>query len=304
MYDFYEEKISLAKEILSKAGLPYISEHLDEIEEWNLLGSSPKTLLSGLPMRVLKCMDSIDGISVLKNENSRVLLGELYKKSIISFDRKWNRSQCLFWAECQESVLPPKINKDFIRILELLKGFPNESNYTQFKEYLFMREEIRWYMDLPLIPKKDDFAETVKKAELIFNCILYEDMINHLLSEQVHKVKEFYEFEDEQYQVVLLKSLKDFLNESNIQKNCVWSYIPGACTGDTTILALRRKDQKDIPYVTIEIQGIPGENLVLLQVKGKYNKEICDSLKDWVSDYCDERGIETYDCDDLFCTVL
>lgn len=36
----------------------------------------------------------------------------------------------------------------------------------------------------------------------------------------------------------------------------------------------------------------------------KDNQEVSDSVKDWVFNYCEERGIETYECDDLFCTVL
>lgn len=304
MYDFYEEKISLAKEILSKAELPYISDHLEKIEGWNLIGSTPKTILSGLSMKVLRCMDSEGGIDVLQSESSRVLLGELYKMSISSFDSKWNRSQCLFWLDYQENVLKPEINKDIIRILDQLKRFAKESDYTQFKQYLEIRAEIRNFVDLPLIPKEDDFNETVEKARFIYECILHEDIVNYLLSEQVHKVREFYEFEDEAYQITLLKSLNDFLNESSEQKNCLWSYIPLACSGYTTILVLRRKNQNHVPYVTIEVQGNSKENPVLLQVKGKFNQEVSDSVKDWLFDYCEERGIETYECDDLFYTVF
>ena len=304
MYDFYEEKIALAREILSKAGLTYISEHLGRIEDWNLIGTSPKTMFSGLPMKVLRCLNSKDGIAVLQSEDSRVLLRELHKKSIASFNEKWNCSQCLFWLDYQENVAQPVINRDIIQILDLLKGFKNESKYNQFKQYLIIREEIRNFADLPLIPKEDDFNETIEKAESIFEYILHEDIVDYLLSEQIHKVREFYEYEDEKYQITLLKSLTDFLNESRMQKNCLWSYIPLACTGYTTILTLRRKNQKDVSYVTIEVQGNPEESPVLWQVKGRYNKEVSDGIKDWVLNYCDERGIETYECDDLFCTVF
>ena len=147
MYDFYEEKIALAREILSKAGLTYISEQLKRIEDWNLIGTSPKTMFSGLPMKVLRCLNSRDGIAVLQSEDSRVLLRELHKKSIASFNEKWNCSQCLFWIDYQENVAQPVVNQDIIQILDFLKGFENVSKYTQFKQYLVIREEIRDFAD-------------------------------------------------------------------------------------------------------------------------------------------------------------
>ena len=42
----------------------------------------------------------------------------------------------------------------------------------------------------------------------------------------------------------------------------------------------------------------------LLQVKGRFNKEVGDEVKEWIVAYCEEHCIETFGCDDLYETIF
>ena len=298
MCDFYKEKQVLAKEILNKIDLNYIAESIQDFSGWNMIGTTPKAIC-GLPVSVLKCLNSKDGVMVLKNEENRTRLYELYKKSPSSFKQQWNKVQCLFWQDFAESSPRREIDKNIIRILDKLKEFASESEYAQYKQYLQICDIYREQIKMPMIPKDDDYDEMLEKSDYLFTCALYEDKINWLLALHANKVKYFYEYEDEKYKISMLKSVDEFLCESDIQQNCLWSYIHEACSGEITILSLRKKESLEIPYVTIEVRGMPFGCPELWQVKGKYNEKVEQSVMNWILNYCDDRYILTFDCDDL-----
>ena len=78
-------------------------------------------------------------------------------------------------------------------------------------------------------------------------------------------------------------------------RNCVRSYVPAVANHRTYILFLRHKASKSKSFVTVEINN----NLELVQVKGKCNTPPTQEVKEWITNYCKDKGIDYSNCYDL-----
>lgn len=293
MLDFYEEKRDLAREILDKADLSLIAEHIDEIEEFNLIGSSPKTMFGGLPIKILRCLNTEPGILILKNEHAREALPGYFMKAPIIFESPWNLCQCLFWMDVSRYYKTIELRKEIIEVLKMLQWFETRADYEKYKEYYLNREEIGKDAYLPLTPDFYEREEVYEKAEYILECIRNEAYLNHLLYQQYARYHSCFEHHDEKFDVVILKNLNEFWQESEKQCNCVWNseYVEETALGKKVILSLRRRGKIRIPYITIEIEVSEGY-FMIKQAKGKYNSEVDNEAKWWILNYCKERGIK------------
>ena len=300
MQDFYEERLSVARELLEKAQLPILAHRIESIQEWNLIGSSPQKIFCGVPIKVLRSFESEHGWRVLQKEKSRSCLLFLYKSNLHQkaswlFRAKWNLCQCLYWQDLVEEKTNAVVDQSTIDVLKMLAFFDKEQEYLRYKEYCLMREELAGLIHLPLAPREDQYEETLSKAEYLLKCRIYEERINEILYRQYVKNRKKFELQDPKYEIIFPMKLKDFLIESEVQHNCLWKYVVDVCLGRTKIIFLRKKNNIYKPYVTMEI-----EETVLRQVKGKYNSDVGRKVKEWVMDYCIDRDIETIECEDLY----
>ncbi|MDE6733799.1 MAG: PcfJ domain-containing protein [Oscillospiraceae bacterium] len=96
------------------------------------------------------------------------------------------------------------------------------------------------------------------------------------------KLLERLALEGEDFIIVPLKNVSDFINESNELKHCVKTYIRRCSSGETNIFGLRKKDEPEKPYFTVNISNHGN----LIQNRGKYNcappKEVRDFVEKWL----------------------
>ena len=301
MIDFYEEKRILIEEILEKAGLHCIAAHMSEIEEINLIGSSPKTMLNGIPMQVLRCLNTEHGIGILKDAQMREPLIHFFRKVPIAFQDSWNLCQCLFWRDIVIHCPKTEQWKEVTKVFQVLKQFDNRDDYEGYKEYYWNRENIKNAILLPLVPEEHEREELYEKADYICECMLHEAGWNHYLYQQYARHRRYFEYHDQEFDVVLLKNLQEFWEESEKQHSCVWGcdYVEEVAAGNKVILSLRKNGEIKIPYATMEIE-VTGNYYLVRQAKLKYNHELDTTTKIWILDYCRERAIRIHeDCQDL-----
>ena len=301
MNDFYEEKRILLEEILEKAGLHYMAVHMSEIEELNLIGSSPKTMLDGMPMQILRCLDTKHGIEILKDAQMREKLISFFRKVPIVFRDAWNLCQCLLWSDVSKHFPETEQWKELAKVFQMLKQFDNPDDYEEYKVYYWNRETVKNVIQLPLVPEEYEREELYEKADYIAECMLHEAGWNHYLYQQYARHRRYFEYHDQEFDVVLLKNLQEFWEESEKQHNCVWGcdYVEDAAAGNKVILSLRKNGEIRTPYVTMEIE-VTGNYYLMKQAKLKYNQELDTDTKIWILDYCRERAIKIHeDCEDL-----
>lgn len=115
--------------------------------------------------------------------------------------------------------------------------------------------------------------------------VLYEESKNknsvRLLKKRV-KVLEKLDYSDDAYTIFPLRTLADFINESKELKHCVKTYFERCASGRTNIFALRKADEPDKPYFTVNI----GNDGKLIQNRGMTNcappKEVQEFVKKWL----------------------
>lgn len=89
-----------------------------------------------------------------------------------------------------------------------------------------------------------------------------------------------YEYQNTKYSIIVPKRLEEVLEEGKILNHCVGSYVENVSEGKTTILFLRKTEEIEKPYYTVEykdnaVRQCRGEN------NSKRTEEIEDFLDEW-----------------------
>lgn len=82
------------------------------------------------------------------------------------------------------------------------------------------------------------------------------------------------------------KSVKDILNEAEMQHNCLASYVDRYVNGNSDIYFLRKKDKEDLSLITIEVR-----NDKVVQACGKYNRRPDTNSQKAIKDWAEKTGI-------------
>ncbi|MDO4173703.1 MAG: PcfJ domain-containing protein [Eubacteriales bacterium] len=81
-----------------------------------------------------------------------------------------------------------------------------------------------------------------------------------------------YAFSDDEFTILIPKTMHDIVCEGKALHHCVGGYAERHCDGKTTILFLRRKENLEQPYGTIEMSV---ENVAnMIQLRGDHNNDI------------------------------
>lgn len=108
-----------------------------------------------------------------------------------------------------------------------------------------------------LIREKEDAVKALKIKEQ-----------NKLLKKQVKELKKLYYVNSKEFVIVFPESKQDFVTEGQKQHNCVGGYFERMVLGKTTVFFLRRKEEPDTPFCTVEFVG--GK---LIQCRTSCNKD-------------------------------
>ena len=92
------------------------------------------------------------------------------------------------------------------------------------------------------------------------------DMQARAFRKSQEEKKKLYEFEDDKFILILPTTKKEFNTEGRNMHNCVAGYYDRVRKGDTTVLFLRRKENPEQSYCTVEIKGNE-----LIQCRSIYN---------------------------------
>ncbi|MBR2492806.1 MAG: PcfJ domain-containing protein, partial [Paludibacteraceae bacterium] len=104
--------------------------------------------------------------------------------------------------------------------------------------------------------------------------------------------------EDDEFLIRLPLKLSEIIKEGSSLNQCVGGYVDRHANGDTTILFLRKKSDKDKSFYTIECHGTdPNKGIDVRQIHGQNNKwlgnnpEVVPFVLRWLRD----KGIKCRD---------
>ena len=149
----------------------------------------------------------------------------------------------------------------------------------------------------------------------IYFDILYSDNIKHLEyyllihREEYDKLirrsnrKRDYNLQErgKDYYVRYPQTINDLCREAIYMRNCLMTYIDAIIKNDTTILFMRKADDVNTPFITLEI--FDGK---LMQAYHHFNEDCSPDEAEWIRNYCKRHNIGTdkfkfnADVDELF----
>ena len=98
--------------------------------------------------------------------------------------------------------------------------------------------------------------------------------------------RQIYEYQDDNYSIILPKNSFDITNEGVVLQHCVGLYCDAVANNTTTIVFLREKKDIKKPFITMEIR-----NKIIKQCFGYHdtfnaNKDV----KEFIENYAKEKG--------------
>ncbi len=281
-----QQKYSV-KEILYKAGLDEIAARINLIDGYNLIGSSPADIFSGLNTRLLRVVNIPEGIALIQTEEKRQKMRVLQNKYSWIFNNKMNAAMCLYLDKLiSEGTDFRKIAKKLKQNYNKLSGFWIESQYFNFASFKSQEKQV-----LETLATYEGVYDLTK----ISTCNI-RPLYRYLIKEKGEwdkKIKESnsrrnksYEWEDEKFSVRFPRGIEEFVLEAIRQQNCLLEYVEDYVDNNTDILLLRKSDAIDTPFVTIEI--CEGE---ITQALVRGNKLPDENIQDWIKMYAKRVGV-------------
>lgn len=187
--------------------------------------------------------------------------------------RKFIFDYCIYdFMECIEIIVNLKgFSYVYSNILKINKIFEHENFdsyiiWRKYKDYLNMVNHPKLKeIDYPLVFNS---IEELKKNHddiiPVYNAI--RDEFNVDKFEELSRTWNKYSYSNEKYSITIPKTPVDIINEGTELHHCVKTYIKKVLQQETIILFLRKNNDLDVPYFTIELKGDK-----VIQIHGAFN---------------------------------
>ncbi len=280
-----------AKEILYKTGLDELAVNLHLMDEYDLLSTKPSDIYENISLRTLRSLNCSAGAKLLAEHDSRVYLRRLQQASPGVFANKMN--------DAQASYLNRMIQSDFTveetsRLFEArrskLGAIWIRAQYDNFIAY----EEFKDVTESELSKIDDIYKDSIdngrirKKdlSRLSFYLLQNREELNNKVRRSNRKRSQEWQERDCGYVVRFPQTVNDFCREAIYQSNCLLGYLDEYVDNITDIMFIRRQDDVNCPYITMEIYQNE-----LYQAYRRFNEDCTPEEAQWIKDFCERHGI-------------
>ena len=164
-------------------------------------------------------------------------------------------------------------------ILELCRYMSNDKaidwylkHGSTYTDYISMADKLGWNMKSKSVLFPADLKKAHDEALSLFN----EKQMENLKA-KLHQLSKEYEFENNDLCIVVPQSGEDISREGKILHHCVGRYIERVAAGKTMILFVRRKNDINKPYYTME-----WNHNRIIQCRGLKNCDPTDEVKEFI----------------------
>lgn len=164
--------------------------------------------------------------------------------------------------------------------------FESGQNVYFVIDYWKMRDKVKEYVNLPKYPKNLNYCHD--KAHIYYNKYINEiekqqiKLMDENYQKNVYSKAKSFEYNDTNFVIKAPISLMELNNEGNLLNHCVASYKDSISEGKEYILFLRKQNDPDKPYFTIDVTS----NKHVRQIHGFNNCNIeNDVLRQFVENW-------------------
>lgn len=288
-----------AKEMLYKAGLDELAENIEDMDEYNLLSSKPSDIYEGVSMRTLRALNCREGATLLSLSYNRKFLKELQMKFPEIFKERLNDAQCNYLNHLITGDLTVGEAGRLFKARRLnLMMIWNDNQYKMFllreKNKEQARDTIKELSEIDAIYSKNldvdiESTEAVdyRIAQLKVYLLARRGEHHKQIRRSNRKRESSWQERGTGYVVRYPQTINDFCREAVYMSNCLLTYVDALINGDTTILFVRREDDVNMPFITMEIFGNE-----LMQAYHRFNEDCTLQEATWIREYCDRHGID------------
>ena len=285
-----KEKSLFAKFGVSKGQMDAIEEYFESKENYNSSGSYYSRDYGFRSVGMIKSLFETNDISNIDADTFRNLIGmiNMMGKSAYSFNIKEHFSlpEHLGYTTQQQIKIWLKLYRVALKYQK--EGHLSDNSRGNNVFYL-LKDTISVYNKFPEtlrpafdIAKVDSYSDVVRLHDGITN--LYNAMRTEIMDannkekeEKMKKLdekrKKVFESEDEEFIIRLPLKLSEIVEEGSKLSHCVGGYTDRHATGSTTILFLRKKNDVNKPFYTIECHGTdPKKGITVSQIHGYGNR--------------------------------
>lgn len=163
------------------------------------------------------------------------------------------------------------------KTINYVNEFSDNFPFSEYNDYLRMAEEMGCQMERNRVLFPKDLHEA------------HDHMLNHYQEVKDKEVNEGiektakklmkYKFNSDGLFIVPAMNNKELINESRVLDHCVRTYASRVSKGETGILFIRKKEEPETPFVTLELKGKR-----VVQVRG-YKNNVHNPLDQSVIDF-------------------
>ena len=170
------------------------------------------------------------------------------------------------------------------------KTVENYSAFTLFTDYMEMIKQVKQSLYKELIRHSTPFYNDVDDLRNQHNLLSESFKLENdkkeaeALKANLERFKDLV-FEDDTYKIILPKNASDFVAEGNKLHHCVASFTKKVAYGQTNVMFIRKKEEIDEPFFTVEIQN----DKTIRQIHGFGNRNVDTEpgldkfVKKWIS---------------------
>ena len=290
---YFASHRSGVREILYKSQLANIAYNIELIPGYNIIGTSPTTILDfGLPLKILKMFDQSTLIYKLYSETTINICRMVYEQYADYIgDNKISSAQWNYLEElcCNNGILRGRVfDRALYNKLENQTGEEIIYKYGRFLELKDKMPEIK-----VRLPRPENIEEEINGLVLAYEYKTGKTSENALIRERYKKM--YYEYSNGKYVVTMPKDGFELCLEAINQRNCLMDYIEPHAVANTTILFLRKRKNPKKSFVTIEIL-----NNEISQVYAKCNALPEASVYAFLEMYSKKMGLSYDPCSLIF----
>lgn len=174
---------------------------------------------------------------------------------------------------------------EYLEHVRINQCFDPKHAIVDWRDYLHAAKTI----EVDLTDNKARYPSSLKREHdraIVKQKLVLDAKKDEIFQKETERYGKLYSYKDDEYMIVSPKDMKDLFEEGRKLNHCVGSYSDRIIAGTSCIMFIRKTEEPDKPYFTIEINR---ENNFVVQLRANSNRlinhrsesDLVKFLKEW-----------------------
>ncbi len=290
-------KRNTVKELLYKAGMDELAVYRNEIEDLNLLATSPSKVFDGINNKILRLLNSKHGAMLLSGQENRRFIESFIKANWWIVDSGLNDFQCEYLLYLKHSIDYRPNYTVHLNTLRKLQSVWTHGQYRMLLEYekklIEKRADYERFEDVDPIfvpylkEAEDNYTAFVSKHDSLYELLVTLNEVGNkeLFKSNSERMPELEE-QDDNWIIKYPSSIEEFCRTAVYFRNCLLRYVWQHIFHDCDIVFIYKNDNR-YPYIVFRIDGDS-----VVEARYRFNIELNESHREMLKVYCQRHNLK------------